>query len=57
MVNECTRENKGHIEINKNVSPRKYEKHPQSMTQHDYLTQMANEIIDEDIGKELNYRQ
>ena len=27
------------------------------MTQNEYLTQMANVIIDDDIGKELNYRQ
>ena len=27
------------------------------MTQHNYLTNMANAIIDDDIGKELNYLQ
>ena len=27
------------------------------MTQHDYMTKTANKIIDEDTGKELNYRQ
>ena len=27
------------------------------MTQHDYLTQMENAIIEDDTGKESNYRQ
>ena len=27
------------------------------MTHHDYLTKMASKIIDDDAGKELNYRQ
>ena len=30
---------------------------PKTMTQHDYLTNMANAIIDDDTGKELNYHQ
>ena len=29
----------------------------QSMTQHKYLTKMANAIIDENTGKELSYRK
>ena len=31
--------------------------HPRTMTQHYYLTNMANAIIDDDTGKELNYHQ
>ena len=27
------------------------------MKNHNYMTKIANEIIDEDTGKELNYRQ
>ena len=30
---------------------------PKTMTHHDYITNMANAIIDDDTGKELNYRQ
>ena len=30
---------------------------PRTMTQNDYITKMANMIIDDDTGKELNYRQ
>ena len=31
--------------------------HPETITQHNYLTKMANSIIDDDTGKELNYHQ
>ena len=30
---------------------------PRTMTQNDYLTKMANVVIDDDTGKESNYRQ
>ena len=32
-------------------------RHPRKMTHHDYITNMANGIIDDDAGKEFNYRQ
>ena len=32
-------------------------KPPKTITQHDYLTHMTNMIIDDDIGKEINYYQ
>ena len=30
---------------------------PKTMTKHNYLTNMANAIVDDETGKELNYRQ
>ena len=31
--------------------------YPRTITQHDYLAKMANATIDDDTGKEFNYRQ
>ena len=32
-------------------------RHSKTVTQHNYLTKMAKKIIDDDTGKEFNYRQ
>ena len=50
MAEECTHSIKEHTKLDIQLSPGKCSKKTQRVTQHNYLTKMANEIIDEYTG-------
>ena len=47
---ECTKSSKGHSTLGSQLSPGNLSINAQPVTQHNYLTKMANANIDEDTG-------